>query len=219
MATKVKVNRGTSKKDLDVVGGESPTNGAKDIHEMERPYIVKVQLMGVADMLFHRWNCEAVEAKSKAAKNSKAKKTDDLESYVWRNDEGELCIPTEYVRMAVATAAKSVQDPRSPRKSGHDLYKASVIGLTRLASLGVKDWDYVDKRRVVIQRAGVNRCRPAVKEGWKVDMEFLIQQPEYIAPSTFYKVLSDAGQFNGVGDFRPSYGRFVITQFDIDSQD
>lgn len=30
---------------------------------------------GVADLLFHRWNCEAVDAKAKAAKNSAAKPT------------------------------------------------------------------------------------------------------------------------------------------------
>ena len=33
-----------------------------------------VRIVGVADLLFHRWNCEAVEAKGKAAKGSKAKK-------------------------------------------------------------------------------------------------------------------------------------------------
>ena len=210
--------KGVKRNRLGTVGGEAPSNGAENLIELEQPYIASVELTGTADMLFHRWNCEAVEAKANAAKNSKVKKTDDVESYVWRNDDGELCIPTEYVRMAVVMAAKSIQDPRSPRKSGHDLYKASVIGLTNLSSLGVKDWDYLDKRRVVVQRAGVNRQRPAIKEGWKASFDFLIQTPEYIPPATFHEVLNSAGKFQGVGDFRPSYGRFIVSKFDIDPQ-
>ena len=107
-----------------------------------------MKLTGTADLLFHRWNSQAVEEKAKAAKNSKAKKTDDIESYVYRNDGGELCIPGEYVRQAIVAAAKFRQDPRSPRKSAMDLYKAGVVPLTILASTGKKAWDYEDTRRV-----------------------------------------------------------------------
>ena len=55
--------------------------------------------------------------KAKAAKNSKAKKTDNLETYVYRCDNGNLGIPGEYLRGSVINAAKYRQDPRSPRAS------------------------------------------------------------------------------------------------------
>ncbi len=98
------------------------------------PYVVDVTIEGVADILFHRWSNEAVEAKAKAAKNSKAKKEDDIESFVYRNEEGEICIPGEYLRQSIIYAAKFKQDPRSPRKSAFDLFKAGIISLTPLAS-------------------------------------------------------------------------------------
>jgi len=70
------------------------TNGGKSAIEQGFPYAVAVRAQGAADLLFHRWNCESVDAKSKAAKNSAAKKTDDIESYVWRNEkEPELIEP------------------------------------------------------------------------------------------------------------------------------
>ena len=166
-------------------------------------------------MLFHRWNCESVEAKSKAAKNSKAKKEDDIESYVWRNEKYELCIPGEYFRQSIIHAAKFKQDPRSPRKSAMDLFKAGVVSLTQLASLGSDEWDYLDTRRVTIQRAGVNRTRPAMRVGWKVDLQFQVLTPEYIDPVLFQDVLNTAGRLVGVGDFRPTYGRFNITHFEV----
>ena len=191
------------------------TNGGKDAIEASLPYAVHVTLEGTSDMLFHRWNCEAVDAKSKAAKNSKAKKEDDIESYVWRDEAGNLCIPGEYVRQAIIHAAKFKQDPRSPRKSAMDLFKAGVVSLTDVSSLGKKHWDYLDTRRVTVQRAGVNRTRPAMKKGWTAKFTFQVLTPEYIDPNLFQDVLGTAGRLVGVGDFRPTYGRFFASNFKV----
>ncbi len=191
------------------------SNGGKSAIEASMPYVATFQLQGSSDFLFHRWNCESIDAKSKAAKNSAAKKSDDIESYVWRNDAGELCVPGEYVRQSVIHAAKYKQDPRSPRKSAMDLFKAGVVSLTQLASLGKAEWDYLDTRRVTIQRQGINRTRPAMKEGWKASFEFQILTPEYIDQGLLYDVLSMAGRLVGVGDFRPTYGRFNIVNFSV----
>lgn len=191
------------------------TNGGKATYDASLPYLASVTITGSSDFLFHRWNCEAVEAQKSAAKSSKAKRSDDIESYVYRTDDGELAIPGEYIRQAVITAAKFRQDPRSPRKSAMDLYKAAVVSLTHLAPLGTKDWDYLDTRRVTIQRAGVNRTRPAMKSGWKVTFEFMVNLPEYVSPNDFREVIESAGRLIGIGDFRPTFGRFGITNFEI----
>src|SRR5688572_28469387 len=118
------------------------TNGGKVAIETGSPYVVSVSIEGAADLLFHRWNCEAVDAKSKATKNSKAKKEDDVESYVYRCEDGCIGLPGEYLRQSVIHAAKFRQDPRSPRKSAMDLFKAGIVCLTPIASLGKHDWDY-----------------------------------------------------------------------------
>lgn len=195
--------------------GPETTNGAKATIDASAPYIANVRIVGVADLLFHRWNVEAVDAKGKAAKGSKAKKTDDIETYVYRNDAGELAIPGEYLRQAVIHAAKFRQDPRSPRKSAMDLFKAGVVALTPLASLGTKDWDYEHRCRVTIQRAGVTRCRPAMKVGWTIDVDLLVNLPEYIAPDVLNDVIVNAGRLIGLADFRPTYGRFQVASFGV----
>jgi len=96
------------------------SNDGKFAVESSLPYVVNLSVEGSAALLFHRWSVDGVEAKSKAAKGSKAKKEDDLESYVYRDREGILCVPAEYFRMSVINAAKYKQDPRSPRKSAMD---------------------------------------------------------------------------------------------------
>lgn len=191
------------------------TNDAEDMYTGQQPYAVEITITGIADLLFHRWSNEAVEAKSKAKKGSSEKKSDNVESYVYRADNGNIALPSEYVRMAVIGAAKYRQDPRSPRKSAMDLFKASIVSLTPMADLGKKTWDYEDKRRVVIQRSAITRTRPAMKAGWTATMIFQCLSPEYVAPSDFLETLTNAGRLVGVGDFRPSYGRFQVTKFDL----
>jgi hypothetical protein len=190
------------------------TNGGKEDVEASLPYTVAVSIEGSADLLFHRWNSDAVSEKAKAAKGSKAKKSDNVESYVYRDHDGSLALPGEYLRQAIIGAAKFRQDPRSPRKSAADLYKAGVVSLTTLATLGVRDWDYLDTRRVMVQRAGVSRVRPAMKAGWRCEFQFLVNLPEYIDRTSLREVIEQAGRLIGVGDFRPTYGRFGIVSFE-----
>jgi hypothetical protein len=171
-------------------------------------------------MLFHRWSCESVAEKASAKKGSKAKKTDDVESYIYRNEHGELCLPGEYIRQSICYAAKFRQDPRSPRKSAFDLFKAGVAVLDELCPLngGTKDWDYLDQRRVMVQRNGITRTRPAFNKGWQATCRLTVLTPEYIDKSMFLEVFTLAGRLIGVGDFRPTYGRYQITSFHAEEE-
>ncbi len=200
------------------IGGNSPTNGAADDIAFEEPYFVQVTIRGVAAIIFHAWNDEAVAEKGAAAKGSKTKKTDNLETYVYRTPDGEIAIPGTYLKGSLCDpqkgAAKFLQDPRSPRKSALDLFKAGVIVTTEFATLGKDTWDYVDRRRALVQRAAITRERPAFLAGWEASFEIMCQTPEYIDRAMLHHVLSNAGRLVGVGDFRPTYGRFQVVKFE-----
>ena len=189
------------------------------------PYTCSVTIEGTTAILFHRWSCEDVAEKAAAAKGSKMKKTDNVESYVYRDGKGVICLPGVYLLGALTDprngAAKYRQDPRSPRKSALDLYRAGVAILTELAPVTrvaggtAKTWDYLDQRRVTVQRAGITRVRPAFLAGWKATFEVMVTTPEYIEPAALNSALVDAGRLVGVGDFRPTYGRFNIVHFEV----
>jgi hypothetical protein len=197
------------------IGGEAPTNGAEATILTGEPYSVAVRLVGTADILLHAYNCEAVEAKSKAAKGSAAKKTDDIESYVRRCHNGTIGVPGVYIRQALVNAAKYRQDPRSPRKSAMDLFKAGLIVEEEVCSLGAKAWDYEHKCRVVVQRSAISRVRPAFRAGWSINATISVLLPEYIDADVLHDTLSKAGRLVGIGDFRPTYGRFRVDGFEV----
>lgn len=197
-----------------VIALTEPTSAGNETISYSEPYQVAVTVVGSADFLFHRWNAEAVDEKAKAAKNSAGKKTDNIESYVYRTESGEIAIPGEYLRGAIVNAAKFRPDPRSPRKSAMDLFKAAIVVTTPLATLGVDTWDYLDKRRVMVQRQGINRVRPAMKAGWRAEFGLMVLLPEYVDRNMLRETIESAGRLIGIGDFRPTFGRFGIVEFD-----
>lgn len=212
-------NGRTPAKSLETLDGV--TNDGENTIIATAPYIANIRIQGTSALLFHRWSNEAVAEKAAAAKGSAAKKTDDIQSYVYRlpSDNpkvlGNIGLPGEYLRMSLCTAAKFRQDPRSPRKSAFDLFKAAIISLTELADMGSNDWDYLDARRVMVQRSAVTRQRPAFNAGWETEFQLLVNLPEYVGPTLLQGVLFDAGRLIGLGDFRPTFGRFTTTSFNI----
>lgn len=132
-------------------------NGVDNPVKIETPYVVSVEIVGACPIIFHRWSCEDVASKAAAKKGSKEKKSDNVESYIYRDEDGDIGIPCEYLRMSMVYAAKFKQDPRSPRKSAFDLFKAGIAPLNDIAKIngGTKTWDFIDQRRVVIQRVSI----------------------------------------------------------------
>ena len=43
----------------------------------------------------------------------------------------------------------------------------------------------------------------------------MVTTPQYIDPRMLNQVLGDAGRLVGVGDFRPTFGRFSVTKFEV----
>lgn len=209
----------------DTIGPVS--NDAAEMIENGMPFTAHATISGTSTILFHRWSNEAVAEKAAAAKGSKAKKTDDVETYVYRDASGAICLPGRYLVGSMIDprngAAKYKQDPRSPRKSALDLFRAGVVATTELAPIHsasnpdapAQVWDYLDAQRVTVQRAGVTRIRPAFLAGWRATVSLTVLTPEYISPALLLEVLTMGGRLVGVGDFRPTYGRFAVTSFDV----
>lgn len=197
-------------------GTNGPTNGAAGLKEFETEYIATVKITGTKNLLLHGWNIEAIEEKSKAKKNSAKKKTDDLETYIYRDKSGFIVMPCANFCASIRAAGKKFQDPTSARKSMHDLLKAIVQPHQEFARIndGVKDWEFVDRRRVTVQRAGITRSRPAFWEGWSMEFQIMILEPEYLQPDLLHRIISRAGLLEGIGDHRPTYGTYRIDSFE-----
>lgn len=203
-----------------VVADVDSNPAANDLGFQPAQLIVDVTIEGTSRILFHRYDCEAVGAKAGAGKGSKEKKTDNVESYTYRDDDGYLCVPAEALHGSLIQSARSFQDPRSPRKSAMDLIKAGLLvmpDMIRITRDGspMRDWEFTDTRRVVVQRSAVSRTRPGVNAGWRLAAQIHILTPGLISVELLRSLVVNAGATVGLCDFRPRFGRFQAVRIDI----
>lgn len=66
--------------------------------------------------------------------------------------------------------------------------------------------EYVDVRLAVVQRSKVDRCRPIFRN-WAFEAELLLD-PKIIDYDELCEIARQAGEMEGIGDYRLMYGRF-----------
>jgi len=54
-----------------------------------------------------------------------------------------------------------------------------------------------------------------MKVGWSATFLLMVTLPEYISPQVLNEVISTAGRIGGLGDFRPTYGRYNVVHFKV----
>ena len=181
------------------------------------PKTYRVTIEGTTPIIFHRFTGDAMKAQQTRTKAEK-KQGDlpaDIEAYTYRDSNGYLAISGEALRGALLEAAKTKSSQINRRASARQDYNSSLVIQTPYPSLGVKKWDYVDERGVCIQNrsARVIRKRPAMSAGWRATCEIVIIQPSLISGENLLQNIKDAGNYVGLAEMRPQYGRFKVIVF------
>lgn len=189
-------------------------------------YSVNVSVEGVAPLLQHRFPLPDFETLSKGGKIKTGEKdyTQMWREFLYVTSEGDIYQPATHFDGAMIKAAGGYKIQGARGKTYKDLFKGNVFVSPDVILHGVKapenlDTDadkrlYLDVRPVVIQRARVVQVRPCFKAGWQLDFEITVLDDQ-IPHNVVNEVLQLAGRTAGVGDFRPKFGRFMVTKFEL----
>lgn len=132
-------------------------------------------------------------------------------------DDGEtLAIPGwNLFRAIVKAAAQFKQGKISMSK----IVAGGVSVEPPMLSFGTKQYA-IDTRRAVVQRAGILRSRPLLKD-WSLSFDLLVSE-EDVAPQAFptlRAIVEDAGRRVGMGDFRVEksgpFGKFTVESWEV----
>jgi hypothetical protein len=181
------------------------------------PATIEATIRGVVPLLFHRFNgrpTSGIEVWSPDAPSSPP--IDDLESYVYRDEDGHLAIPSNAIHGALVTAAKSNKTPRRTRASCMDIVRNGLIVAPHAIPFlpERRNWDFEDRRSVVERGARAMRVRPALREGWRLTFDMTVLPGEPITARLLHELLVRAGLAVGLCDFRPHFGRFVVEKLE-----
>jgi hypothetical protein len=188
-------------------------------------YTAGVQVKGVAPLMQHRYPLPDFATIQKGSKKSTGAKdyTSEWKDYLYTNGSG-IYQPAIHFEACMLKAATSFKIAGKKGKSYKDLFSGFVRVTPDHIAHGVPtpdelDFDadkslYLDLRPVVVQRARVARIRPVFKEGWTLDFDITVDDDE-LHWQVLKDVLEMAGRTIGIGDFRPRFGRFTVTKFEV----
>ena len=168
---------------------------------------IKVSVKGTAPLLLHKY----VEADATTSKKKKKVYVpeEEAEKVCYRTQDNKIYIPSTHFKGCMIKSA--VDFIYSGRKTYKDYIKSGIFFKEQEIILTPQEYT-ISNMPVVITRARIMRSRPEFKE-W--ECTFTIEVINEDLDKTILKeILESAGKFKGVGDFRPEYGRFVVTKFE-----
>lgn len=140
---------------------------------------------------------------------------DDAVGRVYRLPDGTCYVPTEHFRSCFIRAGSDFKmakyrTAKRPLTVALELEPGEHVPLLDGRDKPITEYR-VDARRVMIQKAGIIRGRPAFDD-WHCELKLVID--DRIWPedqhALLLEILEHAGQTVGIGDFRPRFGRFTV---------
>lgn len=189
---------------------------------------LKVTWKGITPLIMHSCQCVnplhpiARELKKYTSKKKKTEedlvKISDLEwesGAYWKDGLG-LYIPAENVEATIVNGAKANKKGKDIQKycTVTDLYIPFNYGENLTKEELIANYEYRDTRIMTVMRSRITRTRPRFDQ-WNIT--FCMQyDDEMIDLDTIINALEYAGQYVGLCDSRPKYGKFVVTVEELD---
>lgn len=178
---------------------------------------IEVVIEGTAPLLMH--SAEKMEEQRITGNPGKVyDKKKEAEKVAYRNDKGELYVPSRALKACILNAASWFKIGKiSAKQLIAGCSKLEPHELTLTDTKGKKLTQYkVDIRPVVVQRSRIMRSRPRIDE-WKMKFEIIYNEKLLSDTTKLNQIIEEAGQRIGLLDNRPQKygenGTFKIIKF------
>ncbi len=125
-------------------------------------------------------------------------------------DETTIAFPPRVMKRLLVESAKKAYTILG-LKNGKASYKGiieSLVFVSEPARTNKKISDIeLDEQFVTVSNSKVLRVRPRI-DNWTANFELTVLDPSLLPEDILDELVSFAGQFLGIGDYRPDYGRF-----------
>jgi hypothetical protein len=173
---------------------------------------IEIEITGIAPLLHNRFPTEEHGQNTSKAKKKVYVPKEEAEKKLYKDSEGKIVHPAEHMFQSIRRAASDFKF--SGKKTFKDVIISGIVVLPDMIPL-ITDKPYdIDTRPVVVpgQRSRVLCWRPRFNN-WKLKFIIHILDDENISISNLKEILEKAGATKGIGDYRPRFGRFMVTSF------
>lgn len=154
--------------------------------------------------------------------DKKGKRAGKKDEFDWHNAaylvDGLVVHPAWHLRSAMVAAAKQFQIPGKGKKTYNAATRATLfiepeLIPLRLAGEKVSEPTMIDERITKTAQGGPKPGRrPLFKAGHTLTFLVYVNW-NHIPAEVVRDILIEAGRFHGIGDYRPEFGRFEVTEF------
>ena len=174
---------------------------------------IQVTIKGVTPLLMHRFPMVGAEDTSKKRTGIPDWKA-EAEIALYRDEQGTIYEPASHIEGTLKQASRTLKIPGKRGATYAKLIGSAVAVEPDVIPHKVIKYE-IDARPVVVQRARVVRYRPIFKN-WELSFNIMVSD-EQIPIEVIKLALDHAGQYVGIGDFRPGrggkFGKFMVTEF------
>ena len=188
---------------------------------------LKVTWKGISPLIMHSCQCvnplHSISKELKKYTSKKSKTDEDLEKIdleweagaYWKDGLG-LYMPGENVEATIQNGAKANKKGKDIEKyvEVSDLYIPFYYGENLTKEELIKSFEYRDTRIMTVMRSKILRTRPRFDQ-WNITFNLRYNE-EKIDIETIMNAMEYAGQFVGLCDSRPKYGKFVPIVEEVD---
>ena len=161
-------------------------------------------------MLQHRFAMEDNGVNASKSKKKVYDPKEEAEKCLYKNANGEIYQPAEHVFQSMVRAAVDFKFEK--RRTYKDVITSGIIIEPEEIPLVTEGQYEIDSRGAVVQRARVVRWRPRFNK-WRLKFIIDILDDNNISVPVLKEILEKAGATKGIGDYRPRFGRFMVTAF------
>lgn len=188
-------------------------------------YQINCSIKGISPLMQHRFPMPDFGSLSKGGKKSTGAidYTQEWHEYLYTKD-GKVVQPSCHIEGAMTKGAVGFKVSGKRGKTYKDLFQANIvidpidiphnIDVPEELDCDADKVLYLDMRPVIINRSRVIRLRPTFKAGWELSFAINVLDDE-VPFDIVNDVLIQAGKAVGIGDYRPKFGRFMVTKFEL----
>lgn len=179
-------------------------------------YEIQVSVEGISPLLMNRFAEETAEEVIKRVTGKPVQPEVAVSLYIL--PDGTIYQPATHIEGAFIKAAANFKITGKGKKTYKDLAKSSIFVEPDAIAHKIQEYD-IDKRPVVnpTTRGRVIRARPILNK-WALSFRIKVLDDQF--PREVVKsVLDYAGSSVGIGDYRPRFGRFIVTEFNLIDQE
>lgn len=181
-------------------------------------YQVRVRIRGTSPLLHNRMALPDEAAEEPRALGGAQDYSGEWKQRMYRDELLGCYIPADHIYGLLPKAGADFQIKGRGKKTYRDLLKAIVLVDEERIAIDRDAPDEIDRRYVAVNRNRVLRSRPRYAPGWEACFTLTVLDDQFRA-ELLEEILRHGGQRVGIGDYRPRFGRFAVTQFEVLEKD